>query len=240
MAHDNLYRQAKTQIDRFVFDEKVASVFGDMISRSVPGYHTIIAMTGILADKYVQPGSRVYDLGSSLGTSLLAVDHETGPRNCTLVAVDNSPAMLQRCATHLANCQNTVELVESAIQDIHIHNASMVILNFTLQFLPVAERATLLQTIYAGMRPGGVLLLSEKIQFADADLQTLNTDLHHAFKRSQGYSELEISQKRDALDNVLIPETLDTHKTRLADAGFERADVWFQCFNFASLVALKT
>jgi len=54
-----------------------------------------------------------------------------------------------------------------------------------------------------------------------------------------GYSKLEISQKRAALENVLLPETLEAHRSRLDTIGFDAVDVWFQCFNFASMVAFK-
>jgi tRNA (cmo5U34)-methyltransferase len=116
-------------------------------------------------------------------------------------------------------------------------NASLVTLNFTLQFIPLAQRSLLLSRIHAGLRPGGILILSEKIRFDDPQEEQLQIEMHHAFKRANGYNDLEISQKRSALDNVLIPETLEQHRTRLKQAGFRRADLWFQCFNFVSLVA---
>jgi tRNA (cmo5U34)-methyltransferase len=83
------------------------------------------------------------------------------------------------------------------------------------------------------------LILSEKIKFADTAEQTLLTDLHLAFKRANGYSELEISQKRSALENVLIPDTLETHQARLQQAGFAQSLQWFQGMNFISLLAVK-
>ena len=115
----------------------------------------------------------------------------------------------------------------------------MVALNYTLQFIAVEQRASLLSNIQQGMVPGGVLLLSEKIQFNDASVNDLFVDLHHDFKRANGYSELEISQKREAIENILVPESLTIHRQRLIDCGFSRVEVWFQCFNFASLVAFK-
>jgi tRNA (cmo5U34)-methyltransferase len=126
------------------------------------------------------------------------------------------------------------------ITDIEIKNASVVVLNFTLQFIPIEQREELLQHIYQGMTDGAILILSEKIKFDDDHLQDLNTELHHAFKQANGYSEMEISQKRSALENVLLPETIATHQQRLRNIGFDSIDVWFQCFNFASLVAIKS
>jgi tRNA (cmo5U34)-methyltransferase len=113
------------------------------------------------------------------------------------------------------------------------------VLNFTLQFIAPELREQLMRRIYSGMKPGGILILSEKIKLADTDLNALLIDMYHQFKQAQGYSELEVSQKRSALENVLIPETIAQHKARLLDAGFASVDSWFQCFNFASIIAFK-
>ncbi len=238
---DQIYASPLDAIGAFAFDDHVAAVFPDMIQRSVPGYATIVAMTGVMAERYAQPGSRCYDLGCSLGASTLAMRQHLDGRDCEIVAVDNSPAMIERCATQIAADQRATQ-VTLRLDDIAatpIDNASVVVFNFTLQFIPLAQRDALLARIGKAMRPGGVLVLSEKIRFEDDHLQALNTDLHHAFKRANGYSELEVSQKRSALENVLMPETIATHEQRLRAAGFTSVDVWFQCFNFASLVAIR-
>jgi tRNA (cmo5U34)-methyltransferase len=243
---DNIYATPQLDIAGFRFDRAVASVFPDMIKRSVPGYETIIAMTGTLAERYVQPNSRCYDLGCSLGASTIAMRRHIKHKNCNIVAVDNSEEMLNQCQTILHKDDTNpaveitpVDLVCGNIQDIPISNASLVVLNFTLQFIPVEQRTELLLTIADGLLPGGILVLSEKVAFEDPQHQELMIELHHNFKRANGYSDLEISQKRSALEDVLIPETLETHRKRLRDSGFSSVDVWFQCFNFASLIALK-
>lgn len=238
---DTLFAQPNDVIGEFRFDQAVVDVFPDMIGRSVPGYHTIIKMIGQIAERYVQANSTCYDLGCSLGASTLAMRHRIVSSNTRIVAVDNSPAMLERARTTLAADSGDipVELLLANLQDVAIEDASICVLNFTLQFIPVAERASILQRIAAGMRPGGVLILSEKLAFEDPEHNALMIELHHNFKRANGYSELEIAQKRSALENVLIPETLATHRTRLLGAGFRSVDIWFQCFNFASLLAFK-
>ncbi len=238
---DQIYASPLDAIGAFAFDDHVARVFPDMIQRSVPGYATIVAMTGVLAERYAQPGSRCYDLGCSLGASTLAMRQYLDERGCEIVAVDNSPAMLERCQAQIAIDRHTtpVTLRLDDIAATPLDDASVAVFNFTLQFIPLEARDALLARIGRAMRPGGVLVLSEKIRFEDEHLQLLNTDLHHAFKRANGYSDLEISQKRSALENVLIPETIATHQQRLRAAGFTSVDVWFQCFNFASLVAIK-
>ena len=241
-GRDDLFARPLGAVADFVFDEDVVSVFPDMIKRSVPGYETIIAMTGTLAEKYVQEGSNCYDLGSSLGASTLAIARNLGKRRATLIAVDNSSAMISRCRALLdsQNLNRQIELHCADIRQVAIENASMAVLNFTLQFVPVEDRDTLLATIYNGLNPDGILVLSEKVRFADEGLDSLMIELHHSFKCANGYSDLEVSQKRDALENVLLPETLGAHKARLEKAGFRCADVWFQCFNFASLIAIKS
>lgn len=238
---DTIYQQPLERIAGFTFDESVVQVFPDMIQRSVPGYSTIIAMTGVLAARFAKPQSNIYDLGCSLGASSFAMAREIGKQqiaDVSLIGVDNSAAMIERCQQLLASEAIQLKLQCANIQDIEFKQASVVVLNFSLQFIPVAERSALLARIRRGMLPGGILVLSEKICFADAELNSLNIALHHEFKKANGYSELEISQKRTALETVLIPETLATHHQRLQQAGFSRSDVWFQCFNFASIIAL--
>lgn len=238
---DKLFSQPLPSIAGFTFDASVVEVFPDMIRRSVPGYETIIAMTGTLARRYAQPNSHCYDLGCSLGASTIAMRHHIQQPGCRIIAVDNSPQMLERCQEILARdtAATPVELICGNIQETEVRNASVTALNFTLQFIPLEERGPLLDRIAAGSKPGGILILSEKVAFQDQQHHELMIELHHNFKRANGYSNLEISQKRTALEKVLLPETLDQHRQRLRQAGFTSVDVWFQCFNFASLLAIK-
>ncbi|MEJ2590135.1 MAG: carboxy-S-adenosyl-L-methionine synthase CmoA [Candidatus Thiodiazotropha sp.] len=238
---DQLYADPRDVIADFVFDDKVAEVFPDMINRSVPGYGTIISMLSLLAAHCVTPGSRCYDLGCSLGAASLAIARGVGRTPCRIVAVDNSSAMLDRARGILASLDASppIDLVCADARDVAIEAASMVVLNFTLQFVPLELRRQLLQAIHRGMNPGGMLVLSEKIALPDADAQGIFTELHHGFKMAQGYSELEIGQKRAALEKVLLPETLEQHVQRLRAVGFGTVEVWFQCFNFVSILALK-
>ncbi len=238
---DTLYSDPLAEHGLFAFDDSVARVFPDMIKRSVPGYPTIIAMTGLLAGRYAIEGSSLYDLGCSLGASTLAMRQNIRQPDCRLVSVDNSAAMLERCQSIIdTDTHDTpVQLKLADLQDVSIENASVVVLNFTLQFIPRELRDTVLARIYRGLLPGGIMVLSEKVTFEDPHLDALNVELHHQFKRANGYSDLEVARKRSALENVLIPETLNQHRQRIASVGFSSCDVWFQCFNFASLIALK-
>ena len=226
----------------FVFDDKVASVFEDTISRTVPAYSTIIAMIGVLAEKYCQEQSRIYDLGCSLGGATLAAVDKVSCQSFSTIAIDNSPAMIDRLQAKLDGLPQFAGKVDCRCEDLvdsQIENASVVVLNFTLQFIPLSQRAVLLSKIYEGMKPGGILIVSEKIRFPDEKLNQLFIEMYHSFKETMGYSKLEISQKRSALEKVLLPETLEVHRDRLKSTGFQSVDVWFQCFNFASMVAFK-
>ena len=240
-SKDTLYAAAQENISRFIFDGNVANVFNDMITRSVPGYATIINMIGVLAGEHAQDNSRCYDLGCSLGASTLSMRRRIRKKNCKIISVDNSQAMADRCKEFIEKdrSETPVEVICDDIQNIQIERASMVVLNFTLQFISPEKRLETLKSIHDGMLPGGVLIISEKIVFDDARIQEMQTQLHHNFKKMNGYSEMEIAQKRTALEEVLIPDTLAQHEDRLTKIGFNPVFVWFQCFNFASIIATK-
>jgi len=240
MVKDQLFSKPLGQINGFEFDQRVASVFPDMIQRSVPGYESVVAMTGVLASLSVQKESHVYDLGCSLGASTLSICTNLHVP-CSVISVDNSEAMV-KAFTLLLEEQPEKEQIQIQCEDVRhidINNASMVVLNFTLQFIPLEDRLALIEKIYQGMRPGGVLLVSEKIHLDETELDELFINAHHEFKKRQGYSELEVAQKRAAIENVLIPETLEQHFDRFKKAGFQQSSLWFQCLNFCSMIARK-
>lgn len=240
MARDQIYSAPLGKISGFAFDQRVVDVFPDMIQRSVPGYESIIAMTGTLASWCVAPETNCYDLGCSLGASTLSISTEI-PDNCKIVAVDNSEAMLGEFRNILdaKPAKQEIELKLADIRDVEIENASLVVLNFTLQFVPIEDRLRMLKNIYDGMVEGGLLMVSEKIKIVDPQLNQIFIDAHHEFKRRQGYSDLEIAQKRSAIENVLIPETIPEHQSRFTEAGFNSSSIWFQCLNFCSMIAIK-
>jgi tRNA (cmo5U34)-methyltransferase len=238
-ARDQVFSRPLSEVKAFEFNETVAGVFQDMISRSVPGYALLLRMIGLYASIFVQPGSRVYDLGCSLGEASLVIADQSAGIDRDIIAVDSSSAMIDKCRQH----PDTAEDIEWRCADIratNINNASMVVLNLTLQFLPPAERLALLQKIFNGLRPGGVLVLSEKVVFADATENQRMQQLYQGFKKTMGYSDLEISQKRNALENVLIADDEQQHQERLKTAGFGEIYQCFRGFNFVSYLAIKS
>ncbi len=241
---DQLYAPAMAEVAPFEFNKAVSEVFDDMIRRSVPGYDTVVHMTGALVADICAahrangtPGV-VYDLGCSLGeasASLLSACAGDAPR---LVLVDNSAAMMARCRPRFENVP-AVECLCADVNEISFLPASAVILNYTLQFIAQARRSALLGRVSRALLPGGMLVVSEKIRFEPAARNEEAIRQHHAFKRIMGYSQREILQKQAALDTVLVPDTLDCLQSRLQSAGFTRIRVWFECLNWVSIVAYK-
>jgi tRNA (cmo5U34)-methyltransferase len=238
---DTIYARPRNVVGGFEFDESVAAVFPDMILRSVPGYASIVSNVGVIAGHFAVPNSNCYDLGCSLGAATLSMRHQINAEQCRVIAVDNAEAMVNRCQLNIEDDDGAVpvDVVCNDLREVDVERAIVVVLNFTLQFIPVEQRDELLSRIYDGMLPGGALVVSEKIAFADPVEQQLQTDLHMSFKRANGYSDLEISQKRAALENVLIPETIETHAARFKSVGFKSSQVWFQALNFVSMLAVK-
>lgn len=241
VPRDAIYAKPQSQIADFTFDERVADVFPDMINRSVPGYASMIHGIGRLTYRFAQPGTTLYDLGCSLGAATLAMKQNNTAENCVIIGLDSSKAMVERCQNHV-NAFRGDTRVEIRLADIvsaQYEQASVIVLNFTLQFIPPEQREGLLKRLYDALLPGGILILSEKVREPDEFNHDLLIDLHHEFKRDNGYSELEISQKRAAIENVMRLNSLDEHIERLHDIGFQHVQNWYRYFNFTSTFAVK-
>jgi len=241
MSRDEIFKEGPAAAGSFTFDDKVAGVFPDMLARSIPGYAATLEAIGSLAGRHVTPDTRCYDLGCSLGAATLAMRRNIEAPGCEIRAVDQAAAMVQRCREIVAaDTSLTPVIVEEAdVRDVAIENASMIVMNYTLQFLPTVDRTDMIRRIHDGMVEGGVFVLSEKVADDDPAIESLLIDLHHEFKRANAYSELEIARKRTALENVLIPEPTGAHLDRLLDAGFEHRGVWLKHYNFLSIVAIR-
>ncbi|SDU21104.1 carboxy-S-adenosyl-L-methionine synthase CmoA [Desulfobacula phenolica] len=241
MAKDKVFAEKKNKVKPFEFNKEVADVFDDMLNRSVPLYMESIERQSKLTAQYYQAGSRIYDLGCSHGNLGILILNQLKERPFSMVAVDSSKPMIEKYKKRLVYQGKTrpVDLVCGFLENIHIKNASVVLINLTLQFLDMKKRDALIKKIYQGMNPNGILLLTEKTVHESKQLDDLQTSFYKIFKLENGYSELEISQKRDALEKVLIPDTIETHKNRILNAGFALFDVWLKWFNFASMIAIK-
>jgi tRNA (cmo5U34)-methyltransferase len=238
---DNLFQTLFTGVGGFRFDEKVAQVFPDMIRRSVPGYGHIIGSSGLIAKRYAQPNTVIYDLGCSLGATTLSIANQVTTPDCRIVAVDNSEAMLAQAQSSLSDRlvdPLPIDWVHDDIATMTFERCSVVAINYTLMFIEREKREKLLSDIHNALCPGGALILAEKIVQEDAQSQETLNSLHMEFKRANGYSELEISGKRQAIENVLVPETADAHIERLRRAGFQEVTEFFHCLNFKAWVAI--
>ncbi|TKA91562.1 carboxy-S-adenosyl-L-methionine synthase CmoA [Halopseudomonas bauzanensis] len=240
---DKLFAAPLPQVSDFVFDHNVARVFPDMIKRSIPGYPTIVENIGVIAAQYAQPGTLIYDLGCSLGAATQSMRRHLGGADCRILAVDNAEAMVVRCREYLAAQDSMMEelvpatVIQGDILQLELEPCSVVVLNFTLQFIAPEQRLAVITRIRQALLPGGILILSEKFRFADPVTQQHLEQVHYAFKRANGYSELEIAQKRSAIENVMLLDTQEAHFERLQAAGFSHACTWFQCLNFGSIMA---
>ena len=237
MTRDIVFSKEHPEIAEFVFDEKVTSVFADMLKRSVPGYGTIISLITVLAKKYAQKDTVIYDLGCSLGAVSLAIANNI--ENCKIIGFDVSEPMIKEAKNLVKESkkEEQISLFCDDITKINFEKTSFVVMNLVLQFINPEERANLLKKIYASLTENGVLILTEKT--SDSTDDDLFTDIYYDFKRANGYSELEISQKRTALENVLITDTEEIHIERLKNCGFKKVERWFQALNFRSFIAWK-
>jgi tRNA (cmo5U34)-methyltransferase len=240
MTRDTLFEN-RTTAEKFEFNDRVADVFDDMLDRSVPFYKQVIEMTAEILQQSLRPGDTVYDLGCSTGTTLTALARGIDTENIRFVGMDNSEAMLAKAVrkAEMFSLADRINFIEQDIIAAGFSGAGAVILNYTLQFIKPSLRPGFVKNIYKGLRKDGVLILSEKTVCRDNELDEQFRNSYYRFKKRRGYSELEIANKRDALENVLIPFTIAENHDLLIDAGFTRVATFFQWFNFTSFVAFK-
>ena len=235
---DEIYKD-KVDISKFTFDQKVVDVFDDMVLRSVPGYKQMIEFIGLAARMYPVINSNVYDLGCSTGAVTLSIASNLKSESIKIFSVDNSPEMINQCQRNLSNIGTNIQYVCDDIANIEFENASLIILNLTLQFVEPKNRLSLIKKMFNSLLPGGALIVSEKIIHKNNKTNKDLINLHELFKKENGYSETEIAQKRKAIEEVLIPESIEQHLERLKCAGFKRPLIQMQCINFASFLAVK-
>jgi len=235
---DEIYKD-KMDISKFTFDQKVVDVFDDMVLRSVPGYKQMIELIGLAGRTFPVINSNVYDLGCSTGAATLSIASNLKSESIKIFSIDNSQEMLDQCSKNLLGTEANIQYICDDIENIQFENASLIVLNLTLQFIKPKNRSKLVKRMYDSLLPGGALIISEKIIHENEEINKSLVSLHESFKRENGYSETEIAQKRKAIEDVLIPESIEQHLKRLSDAGFKKPLVQMQCINFASFLAVK-
>ncbi len=235
---DEIYKD-ETDISKFTFNQKVVDVFDDMVLRSVPGYKQMIELIGLAGRTYPIKNSNIYDLGCSTGAATLSIASNLRLESVKIFSIDNSQEMLDQCSKNLSSIEANIQYICDDINHIHFENASLIVLNLTLQFISPEKRLDLIKRIYDSLLPEGALIISEKIIHENEEINKSLVSLHESFKKENGYSDTEIAQKRRAIEDVLIPESINQHLERFQKVGFQRSLVQMQCLNFASFISIK-
>lgn len=231
---DNIFEKGNLGDLPFTFNDEVAEVFEDMIDRSVPGYKTSLKLITLFSKQYYKANTNCYDIGCSLGASSLSILR--GAKSAKVIAIDNSEAMINACIDGHKELisQDKILFVKENVCDAKLENASIIVINYVVQFLAIHERDKLIKKAYDALVQGGVLIISEKIHFKNPYEANRLFKLHHQFKSANGYSELEIASKRDSLEGVLLTETQEDHTERAIRAGFTRVEKVLSNLNFVT------
>ncbi|MEH6306833.1 carboxy-S-adenosyl-L-methionine synthase CmoA [Olivibacter sp. CPCC 100613] len=238
---DKVFEDKSMNASDFSFNEKVALVFDDMVSRSVPFYNEMQRMVSELAKSHAEPQTNVYDLGCSTGTTLLLMDRLI-PEDINLIGLDDSEKMIVRCREKLKSfsLRRPIDLIRVDLtQDVPVRDASVVTMVLVLQFIRPIKRLDIVRKICEGLTENGVLIIVEKILTEEISFNREYIDYYYDFKRRNDYSELEISRKREALENVLIPYKTSENINMLKEAGFAEVEVFFRWYNFSGIIAKK-
>ncbi len=233
---DKVFNKSITK--QFEFDEEVASVFDDMLNRSVPFYKEMQRLSINFACNFLAENDKVYDLGCSTASTLIELSHHF-KNNLNLIGIDNSSAMLNRAAKKAKAFGVDIKLINADLHDVSYDDAKLILSNYTLQFIRPLQREKLVKKIYDSLQEKGIFIFSEKVISSNSTLNKQSIDEYYEFKKTQGYSEFEISQKREALENVLIPYTEEENKKMILDAGFTHCETIFKWVNFATFIAIK-
>ena len=233
---DKVFEKSITK--QFEFDEEVASVFDDMLNRSVPFYKEMQRLSINFACNFLEENDKVYDLGCSTASTLIELSKHCVSK-LELIGVDNSTAMLNRDSKKAKAFGVDIELINSDLHDVDYTNAKLILSNYTLQFIRPLQREKLVKKVFDSLKKEGIFIFSEKVISSNSKLNKQSIDEYYEFKKTQGYSEFEISQKREALENVLIPYTEEENKKMILDAGFSHCETIFKWVNFATFIAIK-
>ena len=240
MTQDRIFAETRDASD-FRFDEKTAAVFDDMVSRSVPFYEEMQRMTAEIATDFAVEGTNLYDIGCATGTTLAALDGVVKP-GVRFVGIDNAEEMLAKARQKLGGqlVARPWELIHADLnQGLIVDNASVAVMILTLQFVRPLNRERVMAAIANGLNHQGALILIEKVTVPDSMLNRLFIKFYYDLKRRRGYSEMEISQKREALENIMIPYQLEENLALLRGAGFTHTEVFFRWYNFLGILAVK-
>lgn len=238
---DEIFSEGNFPEGSFRFNDAVASCFDDMANRCIPYYREVIQLTASAADKFLSDQARVYDIGCSTGNTLLFIAKTLRDKNVKLIGIDPSESMLKKAEEKASvyTYSHDIEFLKGSCEDFQFEQADMIILNYTLQFINPEDRKSIISRLHEALKPGGILILSEKLRQEDEAVEEFNTETYEAFKAGNGYSYLEIANKRQALENFLVPGSLTGNLNLLNESGFDRVEILFKWLNFSTFLAFK-
>ena len=238
---DEIFAEGDFKSGSFRFDDGVANCFDDMANRCIPYYREVIQITASAALKFLPENGTVLDIGCSTGNTLLFIAKTLSDKNVKLIGIDPSESMLKKAEekSSVFTYSHDIEFQMGDAESCELPDCDMIIMNYTLQFIPVSKRKDVIKRMYKALKPGGVLILSEKLRQEDQDVEDFNTETYEAFKAGNGYSYLEIANKRQALENILVPGSLTGNLSLLNESGFSRVEILFKWLNFTTFLAIK-
>lgn len=236
MEKDKIFMQEIEK--KFEFDEKVATVFDDMLHRSIPFYDQNLELICRYIAAVASDGDRLLDIGCSTGNLLLNVN-TYAKQKLTLEGIDSATSMINKAKEKASAYEVAMELAVADAFEYDFGSKNIIVCNYLLQFIRPLNRHKLVQKIYESLDNDGFFICSEKVVFEDKRYDKKIIDIYYEYKQNQGYSKTEIVQKREALENVLIPYTIEENTKMFKDAGFESVQTLFQWANFVTFVAQK-
>jgi tRNA (cmo5U34)-methyltransferase len=237
--HDDIFKNFS---DSFCFDKKVVNVFDDMLNRSIPFYKETLRLSASFLLKNIKNNAIVYDIGSSTGefVNVLCNMNEINSKfNLQITAIDSSKSMIDKSKQKFSKLGFNVEFINGDITSYNLKVCNGIVMNYTLQFIPIKDRNKVIENIFNSLQKGGVFIFSEKVVHNNDSLSKDYVKEYYNFKNNNGYSDKEILNKQKSLQNILTPLTYEQNKKMLVDVGFKNIDCLFKWVNFATFIAIK-
>ena len=243
MKRDYVFAAEETRSADFEFNEDVAEAFDDMVERSVPFYTEQQRMVREIAKAFWIPGTSIFDFGCSTATTAIGLGLDIP--EAQIVGFDNSWPMIDRASEKVreAGVDERVSIrhadLNGKLSELEFKNASVAALCWTLQFVRPLNRDSLIRHIYDSLADNGALIVTEKVLTNNGHANRFFIDFYYDGKRRRGYSDVEISRKREALENVMVPYRMEENIELFKRSGFEIVETFFQWYNFAGFVCIK-
>ena len=233
---DNLFNE--NHQGKFTFNEDVANVFDDMLNRSIPFYRDNLKLNAKILSKYIKDGDKVYDIGSSTLNFLLYFEQNFKIK-ADLIGIDNSKPMIKKATNKIKSYNSNINLIFGNIENIELKPSQAIVSNYTLQFIDKDKRSEVIKKIFNSLNDNGIFLVSEKVISNNKKLNENLIEIYHNYKQDKGYTITQIEKKKEALENILTPLSLDENMSMLKKVGFKEVEVLFKWANFSTFLAIK-